>query len=237
MVSIPSIANRCVLEMSFIQGTALSVKDVFEFAGAIIVVVGVPVAFYQANSRWATRHLSDSAMDKDEMGYFVTEVGPLWQTVLWLLGPFFGRLLGWLIRWLFGVFYIPTVEVPGVPSVGTLIRAGDDGVISSAMLGGTTSKDPNVSWVPVYESFFREYEWCMDRRDFPNSGPQDSKWKGIVSGKDMKIYREQAAFDVWTLKHRAADGLLFRYSSWKYILALKAWYIYYVSIPLSMACE
>ncbi|KAM7198696.1 hypothetical protein V8F20_006011 [Naviculisporaceae sp. PSN 640] len=200
--------------MVSLEGTPLFVKDLFEFVAAIIVVVGVPLGFYDANSRWSTRLLSNLAMDEDEMGYFTA----------------FRRC--WL--WVFAMVHIPTVKVPRVPSVGTLIRAGDDGVWSSAMLldersPGGRAKDPVVSWVQIYEAFFREFAWALDRydheigRDGAESFEQAHRWRSVVEGEVMKRYRKEAAFDVWKLKHRVSDSTWNRHTRSRWVWPFSVW--------------
>ena len=97
-------------------------------------------AGWEINFRAATKHLGDVCCDRDMMGYFEVEM------------PSF------LTRYLFP-FWIAQRKAPKVPTISGLIKAGDEGIYTSAMFDWTPPNYDRVSWKPLYQAFFQELWW------------------------------------------------------------------------------
>lgn len=76
------------------------------------------------------------------------------------MGPFVARFSRWWQRVFLFIFPIPCkVPVPHLPTITALIKAGDDGLYTSALFDGIEANYQQVSWKPLYEAFFHELLW------------------------------------------------------------------------------
>jgi hypothetical protein len=166
------------------------VKAGFDFANTIITILGVLYAVWKAE--WtlklisATGHLGKICQDEDAMGYFVANLPSAW----WKLMPF---------------FMTDRVSPPLVPTVSAFIEAGDDGWFTTGMLDSVSTPRAAVSWVPLYEAFFREYVWAMESRsddEFPKLRFRASE------EQEFNKYLKIARFEVEKIKQQAQGHLM-----------------------------
>lgn len=177
-----------------------------------VLIIGLCRGVYQLSLYNATRHLGLALQNEDEVGYFIAK--PHWS------------------HWLFPL-YIPTVRTPRIPTLRSIIRAGDEGIFTSGMIhriaprqDSITENHFTVSWKPIYQAFFQEYVWAMDQYQ-PNSF---APLKKVLNreGKELGKYNEKAEHDVWKAKRIAEGRRVFcvRFHSYscvteeRYVLAL-----------------
>jgi AAA+ ATPase superfamily predicted ATPase len=165
-----------------------SSNSVLSYVNTVVTLVGVVWAIWTAawhlNFQRATKHLGSLCQDKDVMQIFVADIPSNWRRIF----PFF----------------IGKVSAPQVPSISTIIQAGDDGVFTSSMFGSIPSNQNNVSWMPIYESFFLEYAWNLygsRSQDSAELCPDDSDQPGYL----LK-YQRRAQEKVWmAVRHAAGE--------------------------------
>ncbi|PKK44899.1 hypothetical protein CI102_11874 [Trichoderma harzianum] len=115
------------------------VASFFTVAG---VIYGVWAAQWVLRLRRSTAHLGSVCQDEEEMGCFVADI-PGERRRLW---PFF----------------IGKTPKPRLPTVSSIMRAGDYGVFTSAMFEWVPYNRRHVTWRPLYEAFFEECIWAQE---------------------------------------------------------------------------
>ena len=130
---------------------ASTIRDWIEFIAAIAGVAGLlwAVFTYLCDIR-ATQRKEDPGSiccDEEKMGYFVVKK-PAW----WKPWKPWAR-----------------VEVPKLPTIVGLLKAGEAGVWSSELAEGMVAIDNAASWRPLYEAFFRNLTQYDDRMIVPEA--------------------------------------------------------------------
>lgn len=73
------------------------------------------------------------------------------------MGPFVADVPSPIRR--FWPFFIQRTPKPRLPTVSDIIKAGDKGILTSAMFEWIPYNRHHVSWRPVYEACFEEWLW------------------------------------------------------------------------------
>ena len=143
------------------------------------VIFGVWATIYHFNFKRATKHLGSICQDKDSMGWFVAHV-PEWRA------------------WIFP-FYMRKVPIPRVPYIFTLLLAGEEGIFTSSLFDSIRDGARQVSWVPIYETFFVEAAWhSLERWSISHLG--DGLVNPLEQHSDVTLFfRYLAKFYYWWL--------------------------------------
>ncbi|KAK6530414.1 hypothetical protein TWF694_003769 [Orbilia ellipsospora] len=127
-------------------------KSILELAGATAAVLGIIwgiwTAAWEINRRRATRHLGILLQLRHEMGAFTPQFASRFR-ILW-------------------PFWLSEVQIPQVPTIGGIIKAGDEQIYSAAMFENIEPENGAVSWKPLYTKFMEELAWnSLVYRDSP----------------------------------------------------------------------
>jgi hypothetical protein len=123
-------------------------NTILSYVNTIVTLLGVIWALWTAawhlNLKRATKHLGSICQDEDLMGWFVAQL-PGWWTQIFPFG-------------------MRRVPLPRVPGISTLLEAGDAGVFTSSLFDSIRHGRKQVSWIPIYETFFIEAAWnCLEQ--------------------------------------------------------------------------
>lgn len=77
------------------------------------------------------------------------------------MGYFCAHYDCWL--WKLAFFPMRRVRIPRIPTVSDIIKGGDEGLFTMSIMDAIGPRHLSVSWRPVFEGFFREYAWTLDR--------------------------------------------------------------------------
>lgn len=165
-----------------------NIKKFLEFFVAVSVIFGVWKAWREVNVIWATKHLGQKCQD-ESMGYFQAYV------------PFDP------LTYIFP-FLITKVSVPPIPTLGEIIRAGDQGVFTASIMdnvGVEVDGGPehlSVTWRTFYERLYQECAWALDREP----GKEVTSFrKDFGQRLCLDEYIDKGDFSVWMAK-RWAEG-------------------------------
>ncbi|KAM0348434.1 hypothetical protein ACHAP4_010949 [Fusarium culmorum] len=146
----------------------------------ISVISGVWKYWWEVNRASAMKNLSPVGEDIDKIGFFKASVNGCRR--LW-------------------PFCIRPVEAPRIPSLGSIVKLGDLGLFTASIMDGFKPEHCDVSWRPLYEGFFRECVWTMERADIGRSLVQS-----MFHGKHgFAEYLMKAEWDILMAK-RWAEG-------------------------------
>ncbi|KAF1828554.1 hypothetical protein BDW02DRAFT_651986 [Decorospora gaudefroyi] len=119
------------------MGTASDVRDWIGVSAAIAGVVGLlwAVFTYLAGARANQRKEDPGAVfcNKERMGFFAAKTPPVYNPIK---------------PW-------RPVKAPRIPSITAMLRAGEAGIWTSAMVEGMTMLEDAATWKPICEEFLR----------------------------------------------------------------------------------
>nr|OQO29982.1 hypothetical protein B0A51_02674 [Rachicladosporium sp. CCFEE 5018] len=142
------------------------------------VLFGVWTSIWEIRIRQATKHLGTICQDADKMGYFVADVPAWWRRIF---------------------LYVPRVPYPEVPTISSMIKAGDLSYFDCGMFDCEYESDASVSWRSVFEAYFLARVWAEQLG-------QDDVQSGASFASDMLRGHRHT--------HRSSADAAARYAVW-----------------------
>ncbi|KAK6407314.1 hypothetical protein LTR95_018558, partial [Oleoguttula sp. CCFEE 5521] len=105
------------------------------------VLFGVWTSIWEIRIGQATKHLGTICRDADKVGYLVADVPAWWRR-------FF--------------LHVRRVPHPEVPTISSMIKAGDLGYFDCGMFDCEYEGDGSVSWRSVFEAYLRARVWAEE---------------------------------------------------------------------------
>jgi hypothetical protein len=169
-----------------IQAICAIVQAFAAVLASLSIVLGVLKWIWVQQLHNAIKSVGATAVNERKMGYFA-------------------------VRWWSTLFTRKMIAPPHLPTISTLIKAGDMFSFTSSMIDWIPQVNEEVSWRPLYEAFFRELAW---RATTPNNQyPEtirhalDSAYDNVHTVKKSHVSRGISEF---TDRHLLYNGIYWR---------------------------